>query len=52
MSSITGLNGSRRVGRGGSFLRGSGKTEATAFFTVSKTTLYLRTSSRIYMPML
>ncbi|CAM5546321.1 hypothetical protein SALBM217S_02334 [Streptomyces griseoloalbus] len=50
MSSITGLNGSNAVGRGGSFFRGSGQTESTAFLTVLHDTLYLRSSSRIFMP--
>jgi hypothetical protein len=50
ISSITGLYGSSAVGCGGGFFRGFGQTESTAFFTVRHDTLYLRSSSRIFMP--
>ncbi len=48
ISSITGLYGSCAVGRGGSFFRGSGQTESTAFLTVRHDTVHLCSSSRIF----
>ncbi|MFJ7494493.1 hypothetical protein ACIQZB_25430 [Streptomyces sp. NPDC097727] len=38
------------VGRRGGFFRGSGQTESAAFSTVRHDTLYLRSSSRVFMP--
>ncbi|MFC9623898.1 hypothetical protein ACFTXM_29195 [Streptomyces sp. NPDC056930] len=38
------------VGHYDGFFRGSGQTESTAFSTVRHDTLYLRSSSRIFMP--
>jgi hypothetical protein len=50
ISSMTGLYGSRAVGRGGSFFLGSGQAESTALRTVRHDTLYLRSIGRIFMP--
>ncbi|WKX23275.1 hypothetical protein [Streptomyces sp. HUAS CX7] len=50
ISSITGLYGSTTAARGGSFLRGSGQAESSAFQTVRHVTPCVRSSSRIDMP--
>ena len=48
--SITNLYGSKAVARGGSFFRGSGQAEFTAFRTVRYVTPYLRSRARIDIP--
>ncbi|WP_405649965.1 hypothetical protein OG581_02155 [Streptomyces sp. NBC_01386] len=49
--SITGLYGSSALCLGGSCFLGAGQTESTALGTVRHDTLYLRSISRIFMPL-